>query len=192
MIFFSYSQNTDGCNTYMYQYVLKLHTNQFDFFFNHFMGVSELLCETKLLRDLRNCYSMCWSVLIWDTILCNQLKILSFRMQQVNISLLELQGNGVLLAFRLGTFFIVKGLSGILAPTYCRLIVPSSLWQLMLPGISKYPLKYLYLSFLYRFFFVFFFFFFLSFSFSVGPIHSGQVFLILKKVFLALIVPASY
>ena len=50
------------------------------------MGGSELLCKTKLLRDLRNCYSVCWSVLIWDTMLCNQLKILSFRMQHLHLT----------------------------------------------------------------------------------------------------------
>lgn len=148
------------------------------------MGGSELLCKTKLLRDLRNCYSVCWSVLIWDTMLCNQLKILSFRMWYLHLTpgttgewgAAGIQTRKILYCERT----VQHTCSHLL-----QAIVLSSLWQLMLPGISTYPLKYLCLSFLYCCVCVCFF---LSFSFSIGPTHSGQVFLILKKVCLALIV----
>lgn len=67
-----------------------------------------------------------------------------------------------------------KGLSSMLVPTCCKLIVPSNLCdnQEMFSDISMCPLKDLCLSFLCYFF---------SFSFSVGSSHLVQVPLIFRK-----------
>lgn len=74
-----------------------------------------------------------------------------------------------------------EGLSSILVPTYCRLIVPSGLWttkkcsQTFSDSLLRISVSHFCIGFCLLLLF-------LSFSLSIGPTHLAQVSLILKNL----------